>query len=393
MNTEENKELLEVMLEEDENTLADVKIYNKTIEEIDPYNNPEALNAYGYVYEIRNNINGKSYIGCRMIARDNNDWEKYYGSGSAIKKAISKYGRDNFTKLLVCYGASEEELFKLEWAVIRTAKRNNSGGEYNIFNGSGAGGNTFQFLSDSEMEQIRLKQSHGIRNSNAYKLARSNQIIKNKNKADEIWDRYKEQIISEYKAIGSIHKINRYGLSSKRLNQYFKDNNIELNHRNIKGKVSKKFTIKQANTLKNYYSNVEKIDNNLYNCIACLNPFYTNNTNTKYCKNCQLNFKKLKSVNNVSQYYNELDGTYIFTNICLVCSHEYDTFVYSTIKCNKCINKNINRQHKFYLAYDELYDYYITRDMTIDQIANILGCKYRTVYNLLKKHSIRPKNS
>ena len=54
----------------------------------------EGISVY-YVYEITNKINNKKYIGKHTARLINN---KYYGSGLAIKRAIKKYGKENFKK-------------------------------------------------------------------------------------------------------------------------------------------------------------------------------------------------------------------------------------------------------------------------------------------------------
>jgi hypothetical protein len=48
------------------------------------------------IYCITNLINGKKYIGS-----DSNNNPNYLGSGTHIKKAIKKYGRENFTKTII----------------------------------------------------------------------------------------------------------------------------------------------------------------------------------------------------------------------------------------------------------------------------------------------------
>jgi group I intron endonuclease len=48
------------------------------------------------VYIIHNKINSKKYIGS-----DSNNNPKYFGSGTYIKKAIKKYGKENFEKVIL----------------------------------------------------------------------------------------------------------------------------------------------------------------------------------------------------------------------------------------------------------------------------------------------------
>ena len=52
-----------------------------------------------YIYKITNNLNNKIYIGLKTKTVEES--ESYYGSGIAIKQAIKKYGKDNFTKTIL----------------------------------------------------------------------------------------------------------------------------------------------------------------------------------------------------------------------------------------------------------------------------------------------------
>lgn len=51
-----------------------------------------------YLYKITNNINGKIYVG--IHSTDKLD-DSYMGSGKLITKAIKKYGKQNFTKVII----------------------------------------------------------------------------------------------------------------------------------------------------------------------------------------------------------------------------------------------------------------------------------------------------
>ncbi|WDR21839.1 homing endonuclease [Salmonella phage vB_SenM_UTK0003] len=70
---------------------------------------------YHYVYEITNNINGKKYIGKHST---NNLDDGYVGSGVFIKKAINKYGLENFTKIIIKKFDTSKEAFEFEAEMV-----------------------------------------------------------------------------------------------------------------------------------------------------------------------------------------------------------------------------------------------------------------------------------
>ena len=50
---------------------------------------------YGFIYITTNMVNGRKYLGQKGFDKD---WKSYLGSGTAFKKAIEKYGKDNFSR-------------------------------------------------------------------------------------------------------------------------------------------------------------------------------------------------------------------------------------------------------------------------------------------------------
>lgn len=71
------------------------------------------------VYCITNKINGKKYIGS-----DSNNNPNYFGSGTYIKKAIKKYGKENFAKTIINKVDNLEGNFIKEWKSLTEASQN-----------------------------------------------------------------------------------------------------------------------------------------------------------------------------------------------------------------------------------------------------------------------------
>lgn len=120
-----------------------------------------AAQPYGYVYEIINLVNGKTYVGSRKLALDRH-WRQYMGSGKLIKQAIAKYGIENFRKRLIGYAPTPEELVELEgdWIVRQQVL---GFAQYNLFASGHAGGDTFSRLNAKTLEEVRRKQSEGVK--------------------------------------------------------------------------------------------------------------------------------------------------------------------------------------------------------------------------------------
>ncbi len=112
----------------------------------------------GYIYRVTNLINGTVYVGQRR--GEIQPW--YLGSGTAIRNAVKKHGRDNFMLEFVQSGFTAAELDLLESAFIADARANGrtynirDGGNGALFNGHGA--NFGKRLS--EITKARIKASN-----------------------------------------------------------------------------------------------------------------------------------------------------------------------------------------------------------------------------------------
>jgi len=86
------------------------------------------------IYKTTNLLNGKIYIG-----QDRNNNKNYLGSGKLLKKAIKKYGKDNFKKEILEECQSEEDLNDREVFWISQYNSTNRDIGYNISDGSKEG--------------------------------------------------------------------------------------------------------------------------------------------------------------------------------------------------------------------------------------------------------------
>jgi group I intron endonuclease len=101
------------------------------------------------IYKTINLVNGKFYIG-----QDSKNDSNYLGSGSLIKKAIKKYGRENFKKEILEYCKTNKELNNREIYWIEKLNAIEEG--YNITTG-GEGTVGYKF---TEEQKNKMSQSH-----------------------------------------------------------------------------------------------------------------------------------------------------------------------------------------------------------------------------------------
>lgn len=125
------------------------------IEQENNKNTNTIIEPFGFVYITVNKINGKRYVGQKQFNSERGNWKNYLGSGIAIKKAMNKYGKENFYKNIVSFAFSQEELNKQEQDLINFLNAVNSDNYYNLSNGQyDCPWNSF---SDEKKEIVRKK--------------------------------------------------------------------------------------------------------------------------------------------------------------------------------------------------------------------------------------------
>lgn len=93
-----------------------------------------------YVYMRVNNINGKFYIGKtdspkRRWQEENRLDNLKKGVNSALERAIKKYGKDNFTNLIIAKCKDSDEAYKVEEELITICRCTQPNMIYNIASG------------------------------------------------------------------------------------------------------------------------------------------------------------------------------------------------------------------------------------------------------------------
>lgn len=108
------------------------------------------------IYKITNNLNGKFYIGKHIT--ENID-DGYMGSGLAIRRAIKKYGAENFTKEILFDVYGEDLMNFLEEAIVDEAfvAREDT---YNIALGGQGGRLLLNYSPLSEETKKKISQAH-----------------------------------------------------------------------------------------------------------------------------------------------------------------------------------------------------------------------------------------
>ena len=100
------------------------------------------LNFKYTIYKTTNKLNNKVYIG---MHKTKNPYDGYMGSGKLFKRAVGKYGKENFVKEVLFIFDTAEEMFAKEKEIVNKLfiESNNT---YNIMEG---GRGSFSHINES----------------------------------------------------------------------------------------------------------------------------------------------------------------------------------------------------------------------------------------------------
>ena len=166
------------------------------------------------IYKTINLLNGKFYIGKHQTE---NIHDLYYGSGSLIKSAISKYGKKNFKKEILFVFDNELEMNEKEKELVNEELINQIN-TYNVGIG-GEGGPHFKGKKHSidnieKMIANRQDYSHSIETREKFSELNKNRIWKDESRK-KISEKAKERFLDpEYKKLIS-NSLKAYHLKRK----------------------------------------------------------------------------------------------------------------------------------------------------------------------------------
>ena len=116
------------------------------------------MKPIGWIYLTTNIVNGKIYVGKHEISKDKKVNANYIGSGELFKRALKKYGEENFKRkiLRLCYSLHELRIWEHVYIVKYKSYIRSIG--YNIAKGDV---NTSEY-NPAKLPEVRKKISRLI---------------------------------------------------------------------------------------------------------------------------------------------------------------------------------------------------------------------------------------
>lgn len=144
-----------------------IEVQQKT--RIDDVTYVEIRDPYGFIYITTNLINGKRYLGLKHF---NKQWRSYIGSGKAFKKALAKYGKENFRRDVIDIAYSEEELNQKEYDYSIFFNVVTSNDWYNLALGGGSTSG-YTFTDEQKLKLSQMRKGRVLSESAKKKMSES----------------------------------------------------------------------------------------------------------------------------------------------------------------------------------------------------------------------------
>ena len=194
---------------------------------------------YGYIYKTTNLIDGKFYIGQHQAEGFD---EGYYGSGVHLRRAIKKYGKENFLVEIMQICESQKELDAAEVWWIRELDATVEG--YNIAPGGPGSGHERSVLTRQRMSEGQRKRrgvyedaeniikdcvsgkytwsvvckKHHVSDETLKRLLKENGVeFRKRPTLREKWKDKEEELREKFKYKGSKELADEYGVSVKEM--------------------------------------------------------------------------------------------------------------------------------------------------------------------------------
>ena len=208
------------------------------------------------IYKTTNLINNKIYIG-----QDSKNNPEYLGSGAIIKKAIKKYGKENFKKEIIDWADNKKDLNNKEIFWIKEYNSTNHFIGYNITEG---GGGCLGYKPN--ITTLIKMRDNNIGNKNPmFGKKLSKEILKKRSSKVKLEGTYKGENNGNFK----------YKIEENELYNLFINNNLKIEeiakyygcHRTVISDNLKKYNIKKENSNK-YKIKLDEIKKYLNNGLS-----------------------------------------------------------------------------------------------------------------------------
>ena len=177
------------------------------------------------VYKTTNKINGKIYIGCHQTT---NITDEYLGSGKLLKRAIEKYGKENFVREIIASFKTDKEMFDEEKILISKLKP-----EYNLHEGGNGG---WKYVTENKLHINHSNRKNSLKNLELGRMSikSERQISSAKNIMKKIHEKYSNGVFlgkrhseESKKLIGEKNSIHQQGSNNSQFGTIWITNGLE----------------------------------------------------------------------------------------------------------------------------------------------------------------------